>query len=383
MNKLKLCFFSKQNFLIDAGNGGNKLSRDLFHMFIDIFGKKNVSLVMVDTGKSLVNMGDNQEYSVSLTKAYHSTLFRNINYLFLRDEITGREKKKVIDVLKKVNADYYFFDGTWMGNFSKRLKGKKVIVFYHNIEKQLAYNRIKKDRGVVGIPRFLSNWNNEKNVTVNADVRICLNYRDAKLLVNYYGKDADIILPIFVSDPGEMEVRVMNRDIKLLFVGSYFYPNIQGIRWFCKEVMPRLNCKLYIVGKGMELLKDELANEQVEVCGFVDSLGEVYQEADIVVSPIFSGGGMKVKIAEALSYGKPILATREALEGYQYTEEHDVWECNSVEDFVRTFGNITSSTRMSYSIRNYKLFKEKYSREMAAQKLHEVFLKIEKNGFKN
>ncbi len=37
---------------------------------------------------------------------------------------------------------------------------------------------------------------------------------------------------------------------------------------------------------------------------------------DYIISPIFVGGGMKVKTCEALMYGKNIIGTSESFEGY-------------------------------------------------------------------
>lgn len=41
----------------------------------------------------------------------------------------------------------------------------------------------------------------------------------------------------------------------LLFVGSYFKPNVEGIIWFIDNVMPYINYSLLIIGKGMEKIK--------------------------------------------------------------------------------------------------------------------------------
>ena len=100
-----------------------------------------------------------------------------------------------------------------------------------------------------------------------------------------------------------------------------FSPNYDGIKWFAENVMTELkDYHLIIVGKDFEQKKDELENVNVHVVGTVESLEKYYYSENIMVMPIFYGDGMKIKTAEAMMYGKIILASDEALEGYEVTE---------------------------------------------------------------
>ena len=99
--------------------------------------------------------------------------------------------------------------------------------------------------------------------------------------------------------------------------------------------MPSLsNYRLKIVGKGFEYKKGDLERDNVEVIGTVDDLDPFYYEDNMMIMPIFYGAGQKVKTAEAMMYGKIILATDEALEGYDTDEVQDVYRCNSKEEFI-------------------------------------------------
>ena len=103
---------------------------------------------------------------------------------------------------------------------------------------------------------------------------------------------------------------------------------------FIKEVMPHINAELIIVGKGMDQFKEKFElTENVKVFGFVEDLSAFYYDASIVIAPIYSGGGMKTKIAEAMMYGKTILGTKEAFEGYERLKDVTL-ECNNADDFI-------------------------------------------------
>lgn len=55
--------------------------------------------------------------------------------------------------------------------------------------------------------------------------------------------------------------------------------------------------------------------EGIHPMGSIASLQEFYSEVDVVVAPVRLGGGMKVKVVEALAHGRPVVATTHAVEG--------------------------------------------------------------------
>jgi hypothetical protein len=63
-----------------------------------------------------------------------------------------------------------------------------------------------------------------------------------------------------------------------------------------------------------------LRHPNVEVVGRVTDLGEFYRSVDVVIAPMDFGTGLKIKVAEALAAGAPLLATAHATEGYPTTE---------------------------------------------------------------
>ena len=49
--------------------------------------------------------------------------------------------------------------------------------------------------------------------------------------------------------------------------------------------------------------------------GYVDSLQDFYDSCGVIVAPLLSGGGVKIKVAEALCFGKPVVTTPVGAEG--------------------------------------------------------------------
>lgn len=109
---------------------------------------------------------------------------------------------------------------------------------------------------------------------------------------------------------------------RILFTGTMSYPpNAQAARWFATEVLPlvrlqRPDAELAVVGRdpSAEVLSlAELAG--VEVTGRVPDLRPWLAEAAVVVAPLLSGGGTKLKVVEAMAAGRPVVATPIGAEG--------------------------------------------------------------------
>ena len=110
----------------------------------------------------------------------------------------------------------------------------------------------------------------------------------------------------------------------------------------------------------MEHLKF-LETSNVKVIGTVDNLDELYIKAEAVVIPIFSGGGMKVKTAEAMMYGKKIYGTEEALTGYDIQNMDYIIECNTAEQFIENINMNSGNDYYHSEVR--ERFLEKYEQK--------------------
>lgn len=198
-----------------------------------------------------------------------------------------------------------------------------------------------------------------------SDKFITLNQRDSQLLKKYYNKQSTIQLPTsFVDKFNVIKAKetILNtkEEITYLFVGVSFFPNIEGVQWLLDNVMPYVDGVLYVIGKGMDHVQFNNLNERVKILGFVDDLSEYYYHAKCVVSPIFSGAGMKTKTAEALMYGKTIIGTTEAFEGYDI-DNHCMFCCNTKEEFIDTMNALNSREPQYINNASRELFEEKYS----------------------
>ena len=139
------------------------------------------------------------------------------------------------------------------------------------------------------------------------------------------GQEVDArVLPIFgfdaFEDPSTLSPRGRSG---VLFVGGFAHsPNVDGIRWFARDVWPAIasaspGTRLSIVGSQPPNEVLELASDTIDVRGFItdDALELAYRSARVAVAPLRFGAGMKGKVAELMRFGLPMVTTSVGAQG--------------------------------------------------------------------
>jgi succinoglycan biosynthesis protein ExoO len=122
----------------------------------------------------------------------------------------------------------------------------------------------------------------------------------------------------------------------LLFVGSSAAANVDGLAWFLAEIWPRIlarrpGTRLTVAGS---VCTETAATAGVALLGRVPDLAPLYRRADVVISPLRVGSGLKIKLIEALAHGKPVVATTVTAQGVANLLEGAVALADSPEDFA-------------------------------------------------
>ena len=108
----------------------------------------------------------------------------------------------------------------------------------------------------------------------------------------------------------------------MVFVGGLDYPpNVAGVRWFAREVLPLVqrrhpDARFRLVGRDPSPAVLALGGLRgVEVVGGVPDVRPYLRSARLVVAPLFVAQGIQNKILQAMSVGRPVVATPEAATG--------------------------------------------------------------------
>lgn len=111
--------------------------------------------------------------------------------------------------------------------------------------------------------------------------------------------------------------RAASEPLRLLFVGTgTYWPNEHGITWLVREVLPLLRGRLDVVLEVVGSPPNRPAQAPgVTYAGRVADLRPHYDRAHVVVVPLHRGSGTRLKVLEAMAYGRPVVSTTLGAEG--------------------------------------------------------------------
>lgn len=287
-------------------------------------------------------------------------------------------------VLLSKSYDVVFIDRSIFGIIAKRLKQARytgrIVAFFHNVE--VIYfsakysNRYNPLRWLVLMCADV----NDRYSCRYSDKIIALNNRDDDELHQRYRRRADVLIPIAFEDKYKRNTypdNIVPRKPLCMFLGAYFPANVEGIEWFVRNVYPKVDIRLQIVGKDMAKLKDtDWIDNTIEIVSDAPALLPYFEAADIMILPIFKGSGMKVKTCESLMYGKNIVATPEAWVGYDLDYSKAGACCNTADEFITAIKSISYGGGIRrFNEYSRKIFLEKYSADCMVEKFRMVIEK--------
>ena len=140
--------------------------------------------------------------------------------------------------------------------------------------------------------------------------------------VDYEYFSPDYAEPNKPNKPNEPnELNKLNKP-NLVFTGAMdYHANVDGVLWFANEVFPGIldhypEALFYIVGSKPAPQVKELAQRPgIHITGFVDDVRPYYKKADVCVIPLRLARGVQNKVLEAMSMGRPVVATSRANQG--------------------------------------------------------------------
>lgn len=96
----------------------------------------------------------------------------------------------------------------------------------------------------------------------------------------------------------------------ILFLGSYYVVNREGVRHFIDKILPILKQSgvPYHVKLAGTICRHIPDSEEYEKLGVIDDIDVAYQEARLVINPVHVGTGLNIKTIEAVSKAKPLVS---------------------------------------------------------------------------
>jgi len=168
-----------------------------------------------------------------------------------------------------------------------------------------------------------------------------------------------------------------------LFTGTMAYlPNADGVRFFCREVLPQLRTgalspfRIVIAGSKPSPEVRSLASEhpEVSVTGEVPEMEPYFSEASAVIVPIRAGGGTRVKILEAWSYRRPVVSTSLGAEGLDATHGKQLLIADTPAEFSQACLNLMNEPEKArrIAVNGYEWVRSRYTSSNVREALEEA-----------
>ena len=340
------------------------------------------------------------------TDALANMLFSRKSYHAQRFDSKGF-RKSLVEILKEKEFDFIQLETLYMASYVNtihELQPKaKVILRAHNVEHEIwrrkasnedapwrkiffeiTTERLEKyEKGIMG---------SEK---IDAIVPVTDRDRDA---IKKYGIKASIETCHIGMNLDRLEEalekakqnKINPEKNSLFYIGALdWLPNQEGLDWFLDKVWPSIHknypeVKFYVAGRRMPDKYFRKSRENVIFVGEVEDAYEFMISKSIMVVPLFTGSGMRVKIVEGMGLGKAIIASKTAIEGInaKHTDHAMIAEDKDAAAFINFASMLIEREGMVRALGNHgtKLVRDEYDNQKIIDKLLNFYQSLKKKG---
>lgn len=290
---------------------------------------------------------------IKAKKAINNLLFSKRSYHLVRFESKTFDDK-VIELLNTFQPDIVLLDSLYTCGYISTIRAHskaKIVYRAHNVE-YLIWDTIAK-QAHQSLKKYYLNIQSkrlqkeEMNMIALCDGVIAITEKDHVFFSTHFTNKNIITFP-FTVDLKHYPVNTDYSTNALFFIGAMdWHPNLEGVQWFLEKVWPIINTKygnvrFYIAGKAMpESLKSSVHHNVLNMGEVEDAIKFMYNYP-IMLAPLFSGGGLKIKMIEAMAAGKVVICTSLAAEGIDAVDGTHLLIAETAEAFVQKIDDCLS-----------------------------------------
>lgn len=257
----------------------------------------------------------------------------------------------------------------------------KIVIRLHNIEHEVWATTARAEKNFLR-KRYLSLLAGrlqsfEQDAFRKADGIITISSADFQKIQLLCGNTPVANIPVGL-DLSKYPVATPVNEFPCLFhLGAMdWIPNQQGMSWFLETAWQELKqkyplLKFFIAGRKMPEKFIRMRDAQLLVEGEIESPPAFVQPKDILIAPLLSGSGIRVKIIEGMAFGKTIVTTSLGAAGIDCADGENILIANSPEVFVEKISGCIENREMISRIGGNarRLVEEKYSLPITATEL--------------
>ncbi|RMH74352.1 MAG: glycosyltransferase [Gemmatimonadetes bacterium] len=171
---------------------------------------------------------------------------------------------------------------------------------------------------------------------------------------------------------------------QLVFTGDMIWrPNDDGVLWFIDHILPLIQAHIpdvtfYVVGRNPSDRLLTRQDEHIIITGRVEDVRPYVHQSSIFVVPLRIGGGMRLKILEAMAMKKAVVSTSIGAEGIHVKSGENILLADTPDAFAEAIITLLEEPELRCNIaqNGYKLIQEQYTWERIAERLEQVYIDV-------
>jgi glycosyltransferase involved in cell wall biosynthesis len=257
-------------------------------------------------------------------------------------------EQALIHQLKTQTFDIIQLEGVFMASYIpiiKKYSKSKITLRAHNVEHQIWDRLLIQEKSILK-RAYLSLQNKRlKKFELQA-------FEKCDAIVTITDIDKQTIKSLMPSQKIETCLTGLNlmdyvpvtlpkkQNTVFHFASMDWMPNVEAVDWLLekvwKDVLKEIpDAKLILAGRGMPTSLLQKASASITIIDNVPSSSEFYNTYDIMLVPLWSGSGLRIKLVEGLAYGKAIITTSIGAEGIPYVANEHVMIADNHTEFIR------------------------------------------------
>jgi len=315
------------------------------------------------------------------------SVLTNQPFLMVRDD-RANMRQLLEQLSTQTKFDIAHADQLNMAQYAERISGAAKILDAHNAL-WLLYQRLADTLGL-GPQKLI--YSRDWRLLKKYEGRICREFEgilavsqeDKVALEAAMGQKSEMtVIPIAVDLDELPLIERQSEADHILHIGTmYWPPNIDAVNWFIEDVLPiihesRPQTTFDVVGlrPPQELVERGQREPRINVTGYVDDTQPYYQMAGAFIVPVRAGGGMRVKILNALAQGMPLVTTTLGCEGIGVTHGKDVLIADTPQEFAQAVLRLLDDRELAAELgrRGRELIRHTYDYRAACRPIDDLY----------
>lgn len=286
-------------------------------------------------------------------------VFSSKSYMVSRFDIDQVHKGLAL-LLQEKEFDSAIIDGLFMMPYAEQISraGIPITLRAHNIEHQIWERQIERESSPIK-RAYLKLQNSrlykyEREQSVKADFIVPITGDDAAWFTQLMGKGNVHVMPCGIL-PEKYPYFGSNAPDVCHIGAMDWMPNVDGITWFAKEVWPKVlqinsQASFHLAGRDSDKLGLHAPQSGFYVEGTVESALDFYSKHGVFVVPLLAGSGMRIKVLEAMAFGKAIVSTSIGVEGIPVDDGVHVKIADSPQAFALAITDLLKDKELRESL---------------------------------